>query len=86
VSAIKRKNQGPSSREWDFWRTRTCALFLQASCSMTLILIVVIPSVFSWSMLGLRLSSAISGYLRQQRRGRALKKAYPVRAEHIQNG
>jgi len=48
--------------QWVSCRTRTSASFLQASCSMTLILHAMSPSVFICGILGLR-SSSLAGML-----------------------
>ena len=49
--------------QWVSSRTMMKALLLQASCSMTEVLFAVIPSVFSWSMLGHGSSSAAASLL-----------------------
>jgi len=70
---------------WELsWRWVSCrammnALFLQASCSITLLLFAVSPSVFSWSMLGRGSSLAAAELLTRLAPG----VPYPAHTEHI---
>ena len=69
--------------QWVSWRAMTNTLFFQASCSMTLILLAMSPSMFSCSVLVLRPSSAAGSHFEKGVSLPSLRRAHPARVAMI---